>query len=94
MGGEGSMSIANQSLKYNRGLLKRQKFKDIRNLYLQSSGKTKLEFKQVSPEELVLIKERIRTQHKKKVKREMIIFIFSIVVTITFFYFMNWLFTK
>lgn len=94
MGGEGSMSSANQSLKYNRGLLKRQKFKDIRNLYLQSSGKTKLEFKQVSPEELVLIKERIRTQHKKKVKREMIIFIFSIVVTITFFYFMNWLFTK
>jgi hypothetical protein len=93
MGGEGSMSSANQSLKYNRALLKRQKFKDIRNLYLQSSGKTKLEFKQVSPEELVLIKERIRIQHKKKVKREIIIFIFSIVVTIAFFYFMNWLFT-
>lgn len=94
MGGEGSMSAANQSLKQNRALLKRRSFKDIRNLYLQSSGKTKLEFKKVSSEELTLIKDRIRKQHKKKVKQEMIILGFSIVVTFIFFYFINWLFIK
>jgi len=51
MGGEGSMSAANLSLKQNRTLLKRNSFKGGTNLYLQSSGKTKIEFKKVSPEE-------------------------------------------
>lgn len=50
MGVEGSMSSANLSLKQNRAFLKRNSFKGGTDLYLQNSGKTKLEFKKVSPE--------------------------------------------
>lgn len=94
MGGEGSMSYANQSLKQNRALLKRRCFKDIRNLYLRNSGKTKIEFKKVSSEELALIKERIRKQYRKKAQREIIVLIFSVFFTLAFIYFLYWLIFK
>ena len=67
MGGEGSMSNAIVSLKENRALLKKRKFMDIRMFIYETSGKTELEFKKISAEELNLIKVAIR----KKAKNEL-----------------------
>lgn len=88
MGGEGSMSSANLSLKQNRGFLKRNSFKGGTDLYLQNSGNTKLEFKKVSPEELELIKEKIRKQHKENTKKEIIVFVVTIFLTIAIVYYL------
>ena len=60
MGGEGSMSSAITSLRNNRSLLKKRKFKDAKGLIINKSGKTELEFKSVTPEELERIKNQIR----------------------------------
>ena len=67
----------------NRSLLKKRKFKDIKNLVIETSGKTELEFKQVSPEELALIKEKIRKKAKKSIQREITIYgIFALLLLI------------
>ena len=60
MGGGGAMSMANNSLKYNRSLTGKRKFKKAKDLIIKKSGKTKLEFKQVSALELAKIKRQIR----------------------------------
>ena len=66
MGGEGSMSSAITSLRNNRSLLKKRKFKDVKYHLINKSGKTKLEFKKVAPEELENIKNQIRIETKKR----------------------------
>ncbi|WP_430966361.1 hypothetical protein [Spongiimicrobium sp. 2-473A-2-J] len=91
MGGEGSMAHAIQSLKQNRSLLKKSRsFKELRNSYLKWSGDTQLKFKEVSPEEMALIRLKIREQYKKDVRTEIIIYLISILLALGILYFLYW----
>jgi hypothetical protein len=85
MGGEGSMSQANQSLKYNRGQLGKRKFMDIKDLIRSQSGKTKIEFDKIDPQELKRIKKEIRLKAKKEKRKFIIAFVISIILTAAFF---------
>lgn len=69
-------------IRANRYLLKKRKFKDIKNLVLEASEKTEVEFKQVSPEELRVIKEKIRKDAKKAAELEITIFGLGILLII------------
>lgn len=82
MGGEGSMAFANQSLKQNRGLLRKRRFKDIKGLMKSHSKKTALEFKKIAPEELARIKTEIRLRAKKERKRAILIYALAVVIAI------------
>lgn len=83
MGGEGSMSHANQSLKYNRGQLGKRSFKDLKELMRSGSGKTMIEFEKIDPVELGKIKARIREKAQKEKRKEILIFIISFLITAT-----------
>jgi hypothetical protein len=89
MGGEGCMASANHSLKQNRALLRKRKYREVKNLYLKSSGKTELEFKKISPEQLAIIKRKIRIRHKERVRNEIIVSIILIILTCGIFYFLS-----
>lgn len=82
----GSASQPMLVIKYNRALLKKRKLKDIKELMLENAGKTELEFKKVSPEEMTQIKARIREQHRRNVRHEIIIYIISAVLAFGIFY--------
>lgn len=88
MGGEGSMSHANQSLKQNRALLRKANYKKLKELYLHESGKMDLEFKEVSPEQLADIKNKIRLQHKLNARRDFIGTLVTILLTALSLYFL------
>lgn len=77
MGGEGSMGMANSSLKNNRSLVGKRKYKNLKTLILNESGKTELEFKQLSSRELIKIKDQIRLKARQK-KQENMIFMASL----------------
>lgn len=61
-------------IRNNRALLKKPKFKDIKKLVIKVSGKTELEFKQVSPIALARIKKNIRKEAKKAKQRALAIY--------------------
>ncbi len=73
MPGEGSMSTANVSLKNNRALAKKRKYKKAKRLLLSESQKANIEFKKVDPEQLHVIKEQIRANAKNKARKNTII---------------------
>ena len=73
MGGEGSMSSANVSLKNNRSLLRKQRYIKAKGLLLSESQKNQIDFKKVSKEELKEIKQRIRFRAKQKARNEIIL---------------------
>lgn len=85
-GGAGSMASAILSLKKNRALLKKRKIKDLKGLLKDTSGKTEVEFKKVTPQELFRIKKNIRKQHKRNVRIEIGIYIASVALTTVFFF--------
>jgi hypothetical protein len=92
MGGEGSMASAILSLKQNRALLKKRKIKDIKQLLYENSGKTQLEFKQVTSEELEVIKTKIREDAKSRIKKEIIVsLVLTIVILALIIYTFDWL---
>ncbi len=74
-------------VKSNRSLLQRRKFKDVKNLFIKSSGKTVLEFKKISTEELETIKASIRKQAKKDRQREIAIYGLSFLIIVIFLLF-------
>lgn len=86
MSSAGTIASAIQSLKENRALLKRRKLKNIRDLVFATSGKTELEFKEISPKEMELIKSKIRKDAKRAAKVEAVIYFVSITITLSFFY--------
>lgn len=75
-------------IKANRALLKKRKFKDIKEMVLEASGKTELEFKEVSPEKLAQIKTEIRKRAKEDAWKEASIYI---VCTLVVLYGLYWL---
>ena len=82
MGGEGSVSSAITSLRNNRSLLKKRKFKTAKDLLIHKSGKTKLEFKKVSQEELQKIKNQIRNEAKRRNDNKSIVFVILFITSI------------
>ncbi len=70
-------------------MLKKRKFKDIKELVLEASGKTELEFKEVSPEKLAQIKAEIRRKAKADTWKEAGIYIGCITAVL---YGLYWLF--
>lgn len=65
---------ATSVLRGNRALVKKRKFKDIKQLLLETSGKTEVEFKEVSPSELERIKAEIRSEARRKSQWELLIY--------------------
>jgi hypothetical protein len=82
MGGEGSMSSAITSLKNNRSLLKKRKIKTAKDLLTHKSGRTKLEFKKMSQEELQKIKNQIRNEAKRRNDNKSIVFVVLFITSI------------
>ena len=82
----GSASQPMLVIKFNRALLKKRKLKDIRQLVLETSGKTKLEFKKVTPEELERIKTEIRAKAKKDAQNQTIIYLVCTAIVLGLFY--------
>jgi hypothetical protein len=80
MGGEGSMAHAAVSIRENRKLLKRRKFRETKALMKFHSGKTELEFRQVSPQELERIKIDIRLRAKKAARKLTLIYALTFLI--------------
>ncbi len=90
MGGEGSMAYAIKSLKQNRALLKKRKFKDIKDLLRYETENTQVNFKKVSPTELFKIKQKIRKEAKQQKRVLAFIYAISILLSIVFIFFIFW----
>lgn len=77
-------------VKANRALLKkRNTFKKVKEMFLDTAEVTELEFKEVSPEKLAQIKNEIRRKAKETAQRETGIFILCFGIILYSFY---WLF--
>ena len=77
-------------VKANRALLKkRNTFKKVKEMFLDTAEVTELEFKEVSPEKLEQIKNEIRRKAKEAAWRETGIFILCSVVVM---YSLYWVF--
>ena len=93
MGGEGSMASAILSLKQNRLLLKKRNVKNLRDLLYEKAGKTELEFKKISSQELAKIKDEIRREAKVNARNEILIYLVSFVLIGVIFYLFYLLFS-
>jgi len=93
MGGEGSMASAILSLKHNRALLRKRNVRELKDLLYKKSGKTELEFKKVSSQELTKIKDEIRREAKVNARNEIIIYFVSFILVIVIFYLLYILFS-
>ncbi len=82
MGGEGSMAAANQSLKQNRILLRKRKFRDTKDLMRSYSESSTLEFEKIAPEDLSRIKQEIRSKAKREQKKRIIAYLISTSITV------------
>lgn len=77
-------------IKANRALLKkRNTFKEVKEMYLNSTDKTELEFKKVSPQKLAQIKTEIRRKAKEDAWKEAVIYFLCTVFVV---YGLYWLF--
>lgn len=76
-------------IKANRALLKKgNTFKKVKKMFLESAGKTELEFKQVSPEKLAQIKMEIRKKAKEDALKETGIYLLCTLVVVFGLYWM------
>lgn len=74
-------------IKANKALLrKRNTFKEVKKMFLETSDKTELEFKEVSPLRLAQIKSEIRRKAKITARTELFIFIICSLTVLSFFY--------
>jgi len=90
----GSASQPMLVVKYNRALLKKRNIKELKDLVRKTSGKTELEFKQITPEEMAMVKQKIRHQHRKNIRQEVITYLISGVLTILMIYLLYLLFAS
>ncbi|PCE66461.1 hypothetical protein B7P33_03970 [Sediminicola luteus] len=76
MGGEGSMLHAIKSLKYNRDQLRARINRNSKKSNSNSSQhKTKVQFKQSTPEDMIIIREKIRGYKREEFKLYLISFV-------------------
>ncbi len=90
MGGEGSMAYAIKSLKQNRALLKKRKFKDIKDLLRYETESTQVHFKKVRLTELFKIKQKIRKEAKQQKRMLAFIYAISVLLSIAFIFLIFW----
>lgn len=70
-------------VKANRALLsKRNTFKKVKEMFLDSAEVTELEFKEVSPEKLAQIKLEIRRKAKDAARKEIVVYLLCTIVVI------------
>lgn len=82
MGGEGSMMAANNSLKNNRSLLtKRKEKKALSGSY---SNLELREFPDSTPEDLELIKQKIKKQNRQTILKQALLFTLALLVLCLF----------
>ena len=93
MGGEGSMLYAMASLKMNRGMLKKRKVRELKDVLYKVSGKTEIEFKKLSSSELELIKKQIRAQAKKDAIWRISSYFIALILSVLFIWLVIWFFT-
>ncbi len=93
MGGEGSMASAILSLKQNRALLKKRPIRELKDLIYQKSGKSELEFKKISPQELEKIKDEIRKEAQVHARNQVILYVLSAILTGAIIYLIYLLFS-
>lgn len=86
MGGEGSMQAMKSILQNNRNLLRRKRMFDEKNNIKNSN--TKLEFKEITLEDLEKVKETIREKAKKEQKIHKVILVLLTIVVISALYFL------
>ena len=85
----GSASQPMLVIKANRALLKkRRSFKDIRAEYEDLTSKTELKFKELTPFQQKLIRDRIRSQAKKDNIHNLWVTTISIVILVSIFAFL------
>ena len=85
----GSASQPMLVIKANRALLKkRRSFKDIRAEYEDLTSKTELKFKELTPFQQKLIRDRIRSQAKKDNIHNLWVTTISIVILMSIFAFL------
>lgn len=82
----GSASQPMLVVKYNRALLKKRSVKELKDLVREASGKTELEFKKITPTEMAVVKQKIREQHRKNIRHEIILYLISGVLTLLVIY--------
>ena len=93
MGGEGVIAGAMASIKNNRALLKKRKIREIKDLLYEASGRTALEFREVSPAELNRIKMEIRKQARKAILYELLAYVCAFVLACLIIWFLIWIFS-
>lgn len=80
------MGYAGQPMKVvkaNRALLsKRNTFKKVKEMFLDSAEVTELAFKEVSPEKLAQIKLEIRRKAKDAARKEIVVYLLCAIVVI------------
>ncbi|MFD1614454.1 hypothetical protein [Gelatiniphilus marinus] len=82
MGGEGSMAAANNSLKNNRNLLKKNRKNALSGSYANLQLK---EFPNATPEQLIEIKENMKRE-EKQIRKKLILAILLIISFLFFLY--------
>ncbi len=82
----GSASQPMLVVKYNRALLKKRKLKEVKDLLMETSRKTEVEFKKVSSIELARIKTEIRHKARKEAKFQIALLLACLVVVTLFLY--------
>lgn len=93
MGGEGSMASAAASLKMNRAMLKKRSFRDLRESYIDASGKkTGIAFKEISAKELILIRRKIKNDARKDAIRQIGIYVLCTLLAGVILFLAYWLF--
>lgn len=88
------MSWAVSSTKWNRALLKKKRsFKELRESYIDASGKkTGIAFKEVSAEELILIRKKIRKDARKDAIQQIGIYALCTLLAGVILFLAYWLF--
>ncbi|MDG1573321.1 hypothetical protein OZ410_13410 [Robiginitalea sp. M366] len=93
MGGEGSMTWAITSFKNNRALLKKRKIRELKDVLYEVSGKTAVEFREISPLELQRVKAKIRCRARRAVYYEIMAYVGGVVGAALIIGFVWWIFT-
>lgn len=88
MGGGGTMSHMNSSLKFNRSQLKKRSYyKDYKSLYADGAKEEKVELQKATPKQLEVIRESVIAARKKEKTRLFVALTGALLVTSVVFYF-------
>lgn len=79
MGGEGSMMHAVNSLKENRKLLKKRKFKSVDDVFGKENS-TLLRFKKSSPQDILRVQKDMQLQKQRNLKIQVVSFLITVLI--------------